>query len=123
MELIRFLSYLKCTRYDVLTLEEDDEQTLYWYVDADFYVHSDMKIHTGSVFSLVKVMIVAYYTKQKFNARNLIESELIGVEDRISKILWTRKFLECQEFKVKVNIIYQDNTITMKLQKMVKLDQ
>ena len=82
-----------------------------------------MKIHTGSVFYLVKVMLVADYTKQKFNVRILTESELIGGDDRIRKILWTRRFLEFQVFKVKLNIIYQDNTITMKLQKMVKLDQ
>ena len=40
---------------------------------------------------------------------------MIGVDEIISKILWTRRFLEFQGFKVKVNIIYQDNTSTMKL--------
>ena len=73
-----------------------------------------MKIHTGSVFYLVKVMVVADYTKQKVNVRILTESELIGVDDRIIKILWNRRFLEFQVFKVKVNTIYQDNTLRMK---------
>ena len=59
-------------------------------------------------------MIVADSTKQKVNARILTESELIGVDDIISKILWNRRFLECQGFKVKANIIYQDNTSTKK---------
>ena len=75
------------------------------------------EIHTGSVFSLEKGMIVAYSKKQKVNSRILTDSELIGVNDIISNVLWTRQFLECQEFKVKVNIIYQDNTSTMKMQK------
>ena len=74
-----------------------------------------MKSHTGYIFSLGKVKIVAYYTKQKVNARSSTELELIGVKNRISKVFWTRQFLECQGFKVKVNIIDQDNTSTMKL--------
>ena len=98
-------------------METDDKQTLYWYIDADFSVHADMKIHTVSVFYLIKGTIVADSTKQKVNARSLKESELIGVDNRIINILWTRIFLECQGFKVKVNIIYQDNTHTMKLKK------
>ena len=64
---------------------------------------------------MLKGTIVVYSTKQKVNERISTKSELIGVEDRISKILWTQRFLECQVFKVKVNIIYQDNIITIKL--------
>ena len=58
MKLLRVLSYLKCTRYYLLTLEADNEQTLYCFVDATFAVHADMKIHTGSIFYLGKGMIV-----------------------------------------------------------------
>jgi hypothetical protein len=32
------------------------------------------------------------------------------------KILWTKRFLEWQDFLVKLNIIYQDNTSTIKLE-------
>ena len=52
----------------MLTLESDNKQTIYCYVDASFSVHADIKIHTGSVFSLVKGMIVAEYTKHKVDA-------------------------------------------------------
>jgi hypothetical protein len=41
---------------------------------------------------------------------------LIGVDDKIAKILWSKRFLEWQEFMVKLNIIYQDNTSTIKLE-------
>ena len=117
MKLLRVLSDIKLTRDDLLTLEADNRQKLYWYVDADLSVHTNTKIHKGSVFSLGKGMIVADFTKQKFNAIILTESEFIGVNNRISSILWNRRFWECQVFKVKVNIIYQDNTSTTKLQK------
>ena len=59
MKLLRVLSYLKWTRDYGLTLESDDEQTLYWYVDTDFSLHANMKSQTGSVFSLGKGIIVA----------------------------------------------------------------
>ena len=52
----------------MLTLESDNKQTIYCYVDASFSVHAAIKIHTVSVFSLVKVMIVADYTKHKVDA-------------------------------------------------------
>ena len=117
MKILRVLIYPNCTRDDVLTLETEYEQILYCYVDADFSVHANMKIHTEYVFSLVKGMIVADSTNQKVNARSSTGSDFIGVDDRIGKILWTQRFLEFQGFKVKVNIIYQDNTSTMKLKK------
>ena len=76
-----------------------------------------MKSNTWSVFSLGKGMTVAYFTEQKVNARSSTDSELVGFNNRIRKILWNQQFLECQGFKVKINIIYQDNISTIKLQK------
>jgi hypothetical protein len=61
-------------------------------------------------------MIISDSTKQKVNSRSSTEAELIGVEDKISKILWARRSIKYQGFKVKLNIIYQDNTSTMKLE-------
>ena len=91
---------LKNTRDDILTLEGDNSQELKWYGDAAFVVHPDMKSHTGVVFTLGKGAIMSDSTK------------LNGVDDKISKILWSKKFIEYQGFKVKVNMIYQDNTST-----------
>ena len=44
--LLIVIGYLKATISDVLTLEEDDTQNLYWYIDATFVVHPDMKSHS-----------------------------------------------------------------------------
>jgi hypothetical protein len=41
---------------------------------------------------------------------------MIAVDDMISKLLWTKCFIEAQGHQVKANIIYQDNTSTMKLE-------
>jgi hypothetical protein len=116
-KLIRVLVFLKRTRDDMLALEVNNTQTLTWYVDAALTVQADMRSHTGSTFSLGKGMIILDSTKQKVNSRSSTEGELIGVDDRISKILWAKRFIEYQGFKIKLNIIYQDNTSTMKLEK------
>ena len=79
-----------------------------------------MKSHTGMIFTLGKGGVNASSTKQKTNARSSTEAELQGLDDIITKVLWTRRFLEAQGFIVKLNIIFQDNTSTMKLAKNAK---
>ena len=47
--------------------------------------------------------------KQKLNVRSSTESELVGVDDAATMILWTRLFMEAQGYDIDKNIIYQDN--------------
>jgi len=84
-------------------------------LDAAFAVHPDMKSQTGSAFTLGKRTVISSSTKQKTNARSSTEAELNGFDNQIGKVLWTKRFLEAQGFKAKLNIIYQDNQSTMKL--------
>ena len=115
-KLLKMMGFLKGTVNDVLTLEADDLQVLYWYIDAAFAVHPDMKSHTGMIFTMGKGAIVSSSTKQKVNSRSSTEAELIATDDKISKIITIKRFLEHQGFRIKVCVIYQDNTSTMKLQ-------
>ena len=121
VKLLRMLGFLKGTINDVISLEVDDSQTLRWYIDAAFAIHPDMKSHTGLMFTLGKGAIISGSTKQKTNSRSSTEAELNAVDEKLSKIIQVKKFLECQGFKVKLNIIFQDNTSTMKLQNNGKI--
>jgi hypothetical protein len=56
-------------------------------------------------------------TKQKLNTRSSTESELVGVDDMMPSILWSRYFLEAQGYKVNDNVIFQDNQSTMLLER------
>jgi hypothetical protein len=67
-----------------------------------------------------KGAIIGSSTKQKVNSRSSTESKLIGVDDKIAKVLWMKRFLEWQDFAVKLNIIYEDNTSTIKLEEKGK---
>ena len=115
-KLSRLMAFLKETKNDVLTLELGDEQRVEWYVDAAFAVHPDYKGHTGAIGTLGRGAFSAISTKQKANARSSTEAELIGIDDVISKILWSKRFVEAQGFDLETNLIYRDNTSSMKLE-------
>jgi hypothetical protein len=86
------------------------------WVDASFAVHPDMKSHTGATMSMGKGSVYSSSTRQKLNTKSSTEAELVGVDDRMPQILWTRYFLEAQGYEVRENKIYQDNQSAMLLE-------
>ena len=72
----------------------NDNQYLYWYIDAAFVSYINMKGHAGTIFTLGKGAIISDSTKQKSNTRSSTESELAGIDEKISKILWTLRFIK-----------------------------
>ena len=50
------------------------------------------------------------------NTRSSAEAELVAVDDVIAKILWIKKCIKWQGFEVKLNVLYQDNTSTIKFE-------
>eukprot|EP00957_Ditylum_brightwellii_P178040 13561452-Ditylum_brightwellii.AAC.1 len=67
---------------------------LKWFIDAAFAVHYDLKSHTGSAFTLGKGSISSDSTKQKVNSRSSTEAELVGLDDKIAKVMRTKKFIQ-----------------------------
>jgi hypothetical protein len=57
----------------------------------------------------------------KLNTRISTESELVGVDDAMSLIIWTRIFLLGQGFEVADNVVYQDNQSAMLLENNTKM--
>ena len=115
-KLCKMIGFLKNTSNDVLTLSADDTHNIIWYVDAAFGVHNDMRSHTGAIMSLGEGVIQGISTKQKINTRSSTEAELVSIDDVISKIIWTKLFLEEQGYTVNENIIKRDNMSSMKLE-------
>jgi hypothetical protein len=107
------MNYLKATEDDVPCMSADDTGTIQWHVDAAFTVHKDMKSHTGATMTLGSGTICSIYTKQKVNTQSFTKGELVGFDDVISKILWSKLFIEAQGFEVQANIVYRDNTSSM----------
>jgi len=115
-KLKKLMVFLKVTQDDIMSMSADDSATIKWMIDAAFAVHPDMKSHTGATLSLGTGVICSVSTKQKRNSRSSTEAEFIGVDDVVSKVLWTKLFLESQGHKVKSNVIFRDNTSSMKLE-------
>ena len=55
-------------------------------------------------------------TKQKINTRSSTEAELVSFDDIVSKVLWTKLFLEAQGYPIEQNLVYRDNQSAMKLE-------
>ena len=56
------------------------------------------------------------HKKQKLNTKSSTEAELLVVDDVSGPILWTNIFVEAQGYKVKQDILYQDNKSTILIQ-------
>jgi hypothetical protein len=114
----RVMRYLRSTATMTLTLEaEDGTNVIKWWADASYAVHPDMKSHTGGAMSLGKGTIYGTSSKQKLNTKSSTEAELVGVNDVMPQVLWTRYFLEAQGWTVSDSVIYQDNQSAILLEK------
>jgi hypothetical protein len=76
-----------------------------------------MRSHTGAVLSLGKGGVYSISTRQKINTKSSTEAELVGVDDAMSLIIWTKNFLEAQEYRASDNVVYQDNQSAMLLER------
>jgi hypothetical protein len=115
-KLLKLIAYLNYTSEEVLILQIDNSHCIKWYVDAAFAVHHDKKSHTGANMTLGNGSIYSTSTKQKINTRSSTEAELVSLDDVISKILWVKRFMEAQGWKINQNVVLRDNVSSMKLE-------
>jgi hypothetical protein len=115
-KLRRVVNYLRGTKKMCLTLEADDLQVIKWWIDASFAVHQDMRSHTGGTMSFGKGSVYSTSIRQKLTTKSSTEAELVGVDDVMPQVLWTRQFMEGQGYEIRDNIIYQDNQSAMLLE-------
>ena len=114
----RVIKYLRRYPTLALTLEADTLSIVKHYVDASYAVHRDMRSHTGGCTTFGKGAVTSMSNRQKLNTRSSTEAELVGVDDYMSMILWTREFLNAQGpgYTVTDTIIYQDNKSSILLE-------
>ena len=87
-----------------------------WLVGALYAVHEYCKGHNGDMISLGKVAVSSFSTKQKINVKSSKESELVGVDDNMANILWSRYFIEAQKYNILHNRLMQDNKSAIPLE-------
>ena len=111
------MQYLRATKGLVLTLEADSLRVVKWWADALYAVHPDMKSHTGGAMSLGKGAVYGTSKKLKLNTKSSTEADLVGVDDIMPQVLWTKYFMEAQGYKIEDNVVYQDNMSAMQMEK------
>ena len=65
-----------------------------WYVDASFVVHKDMRSHTGGFMSMGTGGVYVQYSKQNLNTKSSTGAKIVGVDDVLTQVIWTRYFLK-----------------------------
>jgi hypothetical protein len=90
---------------------------LKWWVDVSFAVHPNMGGHSGGGLFLRCVFPIVSATKQKLNTRSSMDTEIMGADDFMSLIFWTRYFMKAQGYDVKDNVLFQDNKSYILLEK------
>ena len=111
------MRYFRATQELTLTLESDDSLQPSWWVDASFATHHYMKSHTGGLMTLGQGAVYASSRRQNINTCSSTEAELVGMNDVLLQILWTRYKMEAQGYQCKSTPIYQDNMSTILLAK------
>ena len=75
----------------------------------------DLKGHTRMMMTLGKGAIMSFSHGQKLNVKSSTECEIVGVDDTIPQMMWSRYFVEAQGYTVEHNTLYQDNKSTILL--------
>ncbi len=94
-KLERVMKYLNGSKDLGVTLDASSDKPLELqaWVDASFATHEDAKGHTGLIIALGNGPIFASSTKQKLVSKSSTESELIGISDSLSQVIWSREFM------------------------------
>ena len=116
-KLVHLMKYIRGTRMLPLILSANGSGILKWYVDASFAVHPNMRGHSGGGLSLGRGFPIVSSTKQKINTKSSTESEIVGADDFMPAICWTRHFLMAQGYDVRDNVLFQDNMSSILLEK------
>jgi hypothetical protein len=119
-KLVKMMNYLKATKDDVPCMSADDTGTIKWHVDAAFAIHKDMKSHTGATMTLGSGTICSISTKQKVNTQSSTEAEMVGFDDVISKILWSKLLLKPKVLKLKPTLSIETIPALCDWRRMVK---
>jgi hypothetical protein len=100
-----------------LILSANGSGILKWWVDASFAVHPNMHGDSGGGLSLGRGFPIVSSTKQKLNTRSSTETLIVGADDLMPAICWTRYFMKMQGYGVKDNVPFQDNKSSILLEK------
>ena len=108
-KLTRLVIYIKDTIELCLRLGLDPLQLHKWWIDASFATRMEMFSQSGGCGTLGEGMMTSFSKRQKLVTKSSTEAELVGVNDVLPQVLWTRNFLIAQGWDVAPAVVFQDN--------------
>ena len=111
------MKHLRKTLLLPLILSANGSGILKWWVDASFAVHPNMRGQSGGGLSMGRGFPIVSSTKQKLNTRSSTETEVVGADNFVPAMCWTRHFMLAQGCDVADNILCQDDKSAMLLEK------
>ena len=99
-----------------LILSADSLNVTKWWVVASYTSYDDRRGYNGSTMSLGRGSVISISKKKKLNTKSSTEAELIGADDMLPQMLWTKYFIETQGYGIDENIMYKDNLSAMLLE-------
>jgi hypothetical protein len=93
------MQYVKGTINMPLILSAESMTLLKWWIDAAHAVHDDCKGQTGAMVSFGSGMALSFSKKQMLNVKSSTEAEVVGVDDGLPLVLWTRYFCKNKVMK------------------------
>jgi hypothetical protein len=115
--LLHLIRYIRGTRTMPLILSANGSGILKWWVDASFAVHPNMQSHSGVGLSLGHGFPIVSSTEQKLYTRSSTETEIVGADNFMPAICWTKYSMEAQGYGVKDNVLFQDNKSSILFEK------
>ena len=104
-----------------LILSIDKSGNIKWYVGAEFVVHKYMKSRTEGFITMVTGGYHVQSSKQTLNTNSSSVANLVVVGDVLTQVIWTQYFPKEQGYKIRDNVIFQDNQSAIKLENWVIL--
>ena len=109
----QIIKYVRGKKEMPLILGANGTGMLKWYVDGSYGFHPNMRGHSEGGLTTGRGFPVTSPKKQKLNTRSSTESEVVGVDDFMPGLIWTRNFMKAQDYDVVEKIIFQDNKSEM----------
>ena len=83
------MNYIQLTIGLPLIISINKSGNINWYIDKDFEVHKDMRIHTGGFMTMGTGGSYVQSIKYKQNTNNSTDDKLVGVDVVLTQIIWT----------------------------------
>jgi hypothetical protein len=109
-DLERVYRYLNANPSHVIQYWKGAEVEVSSYVDSSHASHSDFKGRTGCVLLCAGGFVGAWSTKQSINTKSSTESELVGLTEDCSWVIWARNWVLGQGYNPRAAVVFQDNT-------------